>query len=420
MAMRTGIAIGPLIILAIIVVGLIVLFVKSGRTGRWVVGLMAAVFLIGVLVLRPLTISLHRARSVAVQSAHPGPTGPGSSRSIEVSSSGPRVYSSVPLAEGWLPGGDREFEADVYPSFRSAVLALSSRVENAIAAVVGKQSLSLIKVGGEADRELLSELGRKIQAARPDANCLVEPGLLSNPGRPAENEVWILAEVPQSEKRWCVWSPDEVVEGRVKLTARGAERASSVGVRFVDKPWVEQPVEFVARHPDPRWVVAYSDRPGLSQDEAMQCAIRLAAAKLEPDVRHRLAARPRRWWSSLEAADGQGLRGRIEAELRTGRYIRDRFVQCFKRSYGNVWHGAVLVNASPGSIAMIAHEATRPLIARWTSLMHTAFAAAGLLVLICVVYLFLNAATKGYYVWALRGAVIVVLAAGALLVLVLA
>jgi hypothetical protein len=37
--------------------------------------------------------------------------------------------------------------------------------------------------------------------------------------------------------------------------------------------------------------------------------------------------------------------------------------------------------------------------------------------LICVVYLFLNAATRGYYAWSLRIALIIVLGIGVLVVL---
>ncbi len=42
---------------------------------------------------------------------------------------------------------------------------------------------------------------------------------------------------------------------------------------------------------------------------------------------------------------------------------------------------------------------------------------AGMFALICVVYLFLNAATRGYYAWSLRIALIIVLGIGVLVVL---
>jgi len=45
------------------------------------------------------------------------------------------------------------------------------------------------------------------------------------------------------------------------------------------------------------------------------------------------------------------------------------------------------------------------------------FSLAALVVLICVVYGFLNAATRGYYTWSLRIAAVVLVVVGMILVL---
>jgi hypothetical protein len=107
------------------------------------------------------------------------------------------------------------------------------------------------------------------------------------------------------------------------------------------------------------------------------------------------------------------------ADIRNGSFIADRFAQSFTGTAGRIWRQAILINASQDKLAKLAHQkkvAHQSWRARWLGEL---FSIAGLTLLICMVYLFLNAATRGYYTWSLRIASVVLVMAGILLVFIL-
>ena len=95
----------------------------------------------------------------------------------------------------------------------------------------------------------------------------------------------------------------------------------------------------------------------------------------------------------------------------------DRFVQNFEGSAGRIWRQALLIDGSTTKLEQLAHRKmvmARALKMNWARMFITVF---GLLLLITVVYAFLNAATKGYYTWSLRIAGIVLAAVVIILLL---
>ena len=99
-------------------------------------------------------------------------------------------------------------------------------------------------------------------------------------------------------------------------------------------------------------------------------------------------------------------------DILEGGFILDRFVQSFNGAAGKIWRQALLIDASTDKLKNLARQ--KAIIAQVRKRHFTGmfFSVAGLIVLITVVYAFLNAATKGYYTWSLR-------IAGALFALVL-
>jgi hypothetical protein len=77
-------------------------------------------------------------------------------------------------------------------------------------------------------------------------------------------------------------------------------------------------------------------------------------------------------------------------------------VQSFDGRAGKIWRQALLIDASAGKIEQLALRKAVVARAMKMSLARMFFSVVGLLVLITVVYAFLNAATKGYYAWSLR------------------
>ena len=108
--------------------------------------------------------------------------------------------------------------------------------------------------------------------------------------------------------------------------------------------------------------------------------------------------------------------------------IKDQFVQSFPRPYGHLWQQAVLVDASPTQVTNVANDLAWP-IARerraWSvqrrawfwSVGRRVMSVSAVMVAVLLAYVFANAATKGYYEWALRVAAVVLVGGGLLLVL---
>jgi len=89
-------------------------------------------------------------------------------------------------------------------------------------------------------------------------------------------------------------------------------------------------------------------------------------------------------------------------DILEGGFILDRFVQSFEGTAGKIWRQALLIDASAGKLKKLARQKAVIAQARKMTWARMFFSIAGLIVLITVVYAFLNAATKGYYAWSLR------------------
>ena len=90
------------------------------------------------------------------------------------------------------------------------------------------------------------------------------------------------------------------------------------------------------------------------------------------------------------------------SDILDGNFILDRFVQSFEGTAGKIWRQALLVDVSAEKLKELARQKAVIAQARKTNFVRMFFSIVGLIVLITVVYAFLNAATKGYYVWSLR------------------
>jgi hypothetical protein len=94
-------------------------------------------------------------------------------------------------------------------------------------------------------------------------------------------------------------------------------------------------------------------------------------------------------------------------DIHEGGFILDRFAQSFEGTAGRIWRKALLIDASAGKLKQLAQRKSLMARARKMTWARMLLSIVGLLVLISLVYAFLNAATKGYYVWSLRIAGIV-------------
>lgn len=196
-----------------------------------------------------------------------------------------------------------------------------------------------------------------------------------------------------------------ITDGTLSMHLWGKKGSVTLTQRFIHKPWAADFAAFVSRHPQQRWIRAVSGQLVTNEFEAQESARQMAVAQLRPLVRL--------------PAGTTNPDVKIELILDDNTIV-DRFVQRFARPYGDVYRAMLLIDAAPQTIAAFEQDMAKT-TASAQSHMRRSWAGhlaslAGLFVLICVVYVFLNAATRGYYVWSLRIAAIVLALIGAAMI----
>jgi len=312
----------------------------------------------------------------------------------------------------WLPDVGDQFEADVYPSISSAGEALGRQLARLLPTVVpNRHAPTLVQIWGRTEQgELSSEaLNATADALRATGleNVLVEPlapGSADKIENIDENAVTIGLSLPQYSQK----GPRELTGGVLSAQVTGRAGRLTRTSRFVQKPWVENFAAFVNSNPGSRFTVARSQRSCTSEIEAEQEATNDACSQVEVLLNQMAPKRPGLpQHLKVSAAD-------IDEQL-----IADRFVQSFDGTAGRIWRQALLLDTSPEKINKLLRLKTGQLRsdrATWAKLLFSLFC---MVLLICVVYVFLDAATRGYYTLALRIAAVVLIITAAFLILLL-
>ncbi|MHC4539985.1 MAG: hypothetical protein ACYTEK_11260 [Planctomycetota bacterium] len=294
----------------------------------------------------------------------------------------------------WLPGIEDEFEANVYPSKLSAVRSLGLNIGKPIRQVFGETSPSgIILFQGAHEHGLIEEFGRAVARTFPDTQWKVAPETVAV----QMDEVGIridLVKVQTHPAPWLSGAENEMITGTVQASVLAGDKQASMKAEFVDKPWVEDFSGFLNTRPNSRFIIAKSADSCMTEAEANHQAIQDACAqvgKMLDQASPRPSAKPLSFVSPVNSDD-----------LLEGDFILDRFVQSFKGTAGRIWRQALLIDASAGKLTQLARRKAAMARAMRTSWARMFVSALGLLVLITVVYTFLNAATKGYYAWSLR------------------
>jgi hypothetical protein len=162
-----------------------------------------------------------------------------------------------------------------------------------------------------------------------------------------------------------------------------------------DKPWITDAASFLSSQSHQHCIIGRSSAPCLSEAEAKEQACADASVKVVTAIVLQLDVQPTR-------LERQQLEQRITAELQSGRLIEDRSLSVRHRPYGDIWWGAVLVDASPDRLRPIGIEYSRMLIDRRLSRARQLAAIAGMAAAIVFIYAVLNAVTKGYFRGRLR------------------
>jgi hypothetical protein len=155
--------------------------------------------------------------------------------------------------------------------------------------------------------------------------------------------------------------------------------------------------------------------PAVDPDEARRLAVDAAVRSLRPVLASRIAAqRPNAVWNPSE------LDRQLRAGLDSGQLIADQFVQRVDKSYGTLWKHQLLLDASPSRLDPIARQASSVMAASRARQISFIGSVAGMAAVIVLLCLFLNFATRGYFVWRLRAAAVMAVIAAMLVAIVLA
>lgn len=182
-----------------------------------------------------------------------------------------------------------------------------------------------------------------------------------------------------------------------------------VSVDFVNKPWVGAFDAYASLHPERSMVLARSGDLATSAEEAHRAAVEHGARELA-----------RRVGGKVDEIGISMARQGIESS----EFVTDRFVQKLSRPYGDVWREAMLVETDLEALAKrVAKADAQHVRETHTQVVHErktwagmAGGVLGVIVLVGGMYLVLSYATRGYYDWWLRLAVVVFGGAGVLVI----
>jgi hypothetical protein len=302
--------------------------------------------------------------------------------------------------ESSTPDFTGELYASVYPSERAAAASVTRRVLVSLDKV--------IPAGVKLDTLVVEQGAPKTRSVVADTARAVLPGvtiILDDPpadAREGETRATLKLDTPT------------FAEGESQITATLFGPSGGTGITerasAVDKPWVdsqEQP------HRGSERMIVHSDLC-TDRDAAHRQALDRAITDFGSLVESRLA---RTDIGPLSLSDQRWLSNAIRDDLQIQGRIADTFTQDVSRPYGHMWREWLLVTVQDHDFNQLAHQYAANFQHRRTDVKTTLFMALGLSAGIILLYLFLNAATKGYYMWPLRLLGIVAVVAGVFIVL---
>ncbi|MGD2094207.1 MAG: hypothetical protein PVH77_04275 [Phycisphaerales bacterium] len=371
----------PLFLLMLGVIALLVSFVKLCLKRPWVA--LIAVLALLFLLVAPVLFTFPKTVLIKSNPVWSGDT--------------PDVTTAI-----WLPGIEDEFKANVYPSKLSAVRSLGLRIKEPLQLVFGGQKLPsrIILFKGAHANELIEEFGDAITRTYPGTTWTVKPETAAV----QEDEVGIRLDIVNVQTSPAPWrsrsmSMNQITNGTIHASVLSADKYASIKADFVEKPWVENLSGFLSTKPNDRFIIARSADSCMTEAEANHQAIGNACRQVNNmlgQVSRRLSKIPVHLTQPVNSADV------LEGDL-----VLDRFVQSFEGTAGKIWRQALLIDASTDKLRQLARRKASMMRAEKMTLMKVSTSIFGLIILITIVYAFLNAATKGYYVWSLRIAGIV-------------
>ena len=352
----------------------------------------------------------------------------------------------------WQVTVENEFEADLYPSLETAAKALGQKIAPQVTSRLDEESgvsdAFIMTYGSGQMAELESQAAETIRRELLAIIKMTSFDLerISQDEKRIEasigvKELVITVRIPTWRRVSAPWTRTarQQTDGTLQVSMQYENEELVETAQFIEKPWVTNFSLFSSQEPGGHYFIAQSMRPCTSASEARYQAMEDASEQLayrivEHAGRYRqqfnLGKRSRWKLEDIQALVRTELEGSQSKRYQEawgsevvssdvfyvnqshssvrGKYISDRFVQGFQRPYGaKIWREALLVDASKENVDTLAGLYADTLREKRESWLKIALSALGMLVLVCVVYVFLNSATKGYYTAALRAAAVV-------------
>lgn len=394
---------------------MVVLLAKSPKIGiglivAIIVMVMAGLFLVPIMTFRqavPATVS-----SSTTMPFQPESVDQGTSWAV----ASPAASPSPKPAPIWSEGVEQELEADVYPSSLAAARALGRRMIQPIRTVAGDPNgaITVILFQEGYDLNLLTEFGQAIKEYLPRGGYSIEANLrnirLGEVGLTFHVTGPLRELLLQRTGPGRIELPAQEESTTIAATAFAEGRNAGAQAQFIKKPWLEDFGPYASRKSDQAFIIARSNGTCTNESEANQQALDDARARISET----LGRRDSRWLAQLAQSPISTM------DVLNGGFIVDRFVQSFNTSGGKVWRQADLIDVSAANLAQLTQRKAWEAHSTRLSWARMALSVVGVLVLISVIYFFLNMATRGYYEWSLRiaGVVLAVVAIVSILMIV--
>ncbi|MBN1764493.1 MAG: hypothetical protein JW860_04485 [Sedimentisphaerales bacterium] len=326
-------------------------------------------------------------------------------------------YQIPTYPEVWRGGVEQEYPADVYPSISAAAQGLGRKINDMLLAITtGSGKASRIQVtSGDMNKEVASEIlhsvGHGLRSADNNLHISVDTVVQDKPIEEIDQSAaTVVVDIHISQTKIFHDGQHDLFtqrSGTLIAEISGPAGRISTSVEFVEKPWVDDWSGFINTQSGRHWILAQSQTACTAEGEARLQAEHDACQQLItllPDLRQRLP----------------GLNipmTMTPMQLRSRNLVVDQFAQSFQGSSSPIWREALLIDASPGKLAGISQQIAQADTRFRQTWSYRIVSLAGMLVVICVIYFFLNMATRGYYTWALRLAAIGLVLTGIIIII---
>jgi hypothetical protein len=194
-------------------------------------------------------------------------------------------------------------------------------------------------------------------------------------------------------------------------------------VTYVDKPWAADFAAYQRSRSQARLVRLVSEfHP--TAEQAKRAVRREAAELLAEDVRRAIEVQVGRGElppEAMDAGDTAALEHMLATEVDQSPIWKDQLTQAGTRVYATVYRVQALLEIPAGAVEQLARGTGDAMLAKvrrevkaGVAKVHAGLGVAAVLLAVCMLYLLVNSATRGYYAWPLRAIAAIIAVGGSL------